>query len=151
MKNLSNHIDLPHELLTSIPSWWGGSRWEKCQYAKNDRISVIKLVTWDVVLSSTVIPKVLLTRSLISRVAVVWTKSKNLWDLCISDIWRVFQRSSNVQGIDIILKRSSKLTIRLGFHSWKPDWKEICNRRQSASTVFPVIVAEPTLAKQADL
>jgi hypothetical protein len=33
----------------------------------------------------------------------------------------------------------------------KPDRKEIRNRRHNASVVFPVNVAEATLAKQADL
>jgi hypothetical protein len=51
---------------------------------------------WEVISSSTVIPKVSLTRPLIPTVAVVWLKSKSLWALCISHMWRVFQRSSNV-------------------------------------------------------
>jgi hypothetical protein len=47
--------------------------------------------------------------------------------------------------------QSSKQNTLLGVHSWKPGWKEIRYRRHSASTVFPVNVAEATLAKQADL
>jgi hypothetical protein len=40
-------------------------------YAKNDKIGLMKLAAWDVILSSTVIPKVSLTRSLIPTIAVV--------------------------------------------------------------------------------
>jgi hypothetical protein len=39
----------------------------------------------------------------------------------------------------------------LGVHSRKTGWKEICNRRYSASIAFSVNVAESTLEKQAKL
>jgi hypothetical protein len=46
---------------------------------------------------------------------------------------------------------SSKLNTLLAVQSWKPGREEIRNRRHSASTVFPLNVAEATLAKKADL
>jgi hypothetical protein len=104
-----------------------------------------------VISSSMVIPKVSLTRSLIPKIAAVWIKSKSVWSLCISHMWRLFQRSSDIQGIYMTLGPSSKLNTLLGVHSWKPGWKEILSRRHSASSVFPVNVAEATFAKQADL
>jgi hypothetical protein len=57
---------------------------ESPQYAKNAKFCLIKLVAWDVICNSTVIPKVPLTRLLIQRVAVVWIKRKSFWVLCIS-------------------------------------------------------------------
>jgi hypothetical protein len=54
-------------------------------------------------------------------------------------------------GIDTTSGQSSKQNTLLGVHSWKPARKEIRYRRHSASTEFPVNVAEATLAKQADL
>jgi hypothetical protein len=53
-------------------------------YAKNDNICVMKLVAWDMIFSSTVILKVLLTRLIIPRVTVVGINRKSLWALCIS-------------------------------------------------------------------
>jgi hypothetical protein len=117
-------------------------------YAKNDKIWLTKSGDWGVISSSAVFPEVLLTRSLIPSVTVVWTKRKSLWTLCISHIWRVFQRSSNVYGIDTTTGRSSELNTLLEDHSWKPGRKEIRNRRHIASVAFPVNVAEATLAKQ---
>jgi hypothetical protein len=52
--------------------------------------------------------------------------------------WRVFQRSSNVFGIDRTLRWSSKLNTFLGVQSWKPGRKEFCYRRRSAPTIFLV-------------
>jgi hypothetical protein len=45
---------------------------------------------------------------------------------------------------------TSKLNTFLRVQSWEPDQKEARNRRHSASTVFPVNVAEATSAKQGD-
>jgi hypothetical protein len=45
----------------------------------------MKLLAWDVIFSSTVNPMVSLTRSLISRVAVIRKKKKRLW-LCVHPI-----------------------------------------------------------------
>jgi hypothetical protein len=59
----------------------------------------------------------------------------------------VFQRGSDVEGIDITLGRSSKLDTLLEVYSRTPGWKEIHNRWHSASIAFPVIVAEATLTK----
>jgi hypothetical protein len=55
----------------------------------------------------------------IPRVAVIQIKRKSLWVLCMSHMWRVFQRSWNVEGIDVTLGWSSKLST-LGVYSWKP-------------------------------
>jgi hypothetical protein len=41
-------------------------------------------------------PRFLLTRSLIPRLGVVPINRKSLWALCVSHMWRVFQRSSNI-------------------------------------------------------
>jgi hypothetical protein len=64
-----------------------------------------------VIFSSALIRKVSFTQSLIPRVAVIWIKNKSLWALCtrICHMWRVFQKSWNVQGIDTTLGQSSKL------------------------------------------
>jgi hypothetical protein len=55
-----------------------------------------KSATWEVTSSSTVIHKFSSTRSLILRVAVVWTKSRSLWVVYIPHVkgvsekfWRV--------------------------------------------------------------
>jgi hypothetical protein len=48
----------------------------------------------------------------------------------------MFQKSSNILGIDVTLWRSSKQNTLLGVHSWKPDRKEICNREHSGSIAF---------------
>jgi hypothetical protein len=53
-------------------------------YAMKYKIFLIKLVAWDVIFSSAVIPKVTLTRLLIKRAAVIQIKRKSLWALCIS-------------------------------------------------------------------
>jgi hypothetical protein len=74
-----------------------------------------------VISSSTVIPKNSLTWSLIPRAAVVWIKSKNLWALCTSHMWRVLQRSSNILGIIITLGWPSTLnTPRSSLTKTKP-------------------------------
>jgi hypothetical protein len=65
-------------------------------FAKNDKIYLIKLVACDMIFSSMVIPKVSPIPLLIPRVAADQIKRKSLWDLCISHMRRVFQRSSNV-------------------------------------------------------
>jgi hypothetical protein len=78
-------------------------------YAKQNKIWLKKSVACEAISSSPVIPKVSLTLSFILRVAIVWIKSKSLWVLCISHMWREFQRSSNIQGIDATSGRSSKL------------------------------------------
>jgi hypothetical protein len=57
-----------------------------------------------------------------------------------------FRRSSNAQGVGIILGPSSDRNTLLGAHSWEPSQKEIRNRRHSVA----VHVAEATLVKQAD-
>jgi hypothetical protein len=62
----------------------------------------------------------------------------------------VSQKFSHI-GNRYTLGRSSKLNTLLGVHSRKPGRKDIRYRRHSASTVFPVNVAEATLTKQADL
>jgi hypothetical protein len=54
-------------------------------------------------------------------------------------------------GIRYNFRMIFKINMLLGVHSWKPGRKEICYRQHNASSVFPVNVAEATLAKQADL
>jgi hypothetical protein len=71
----------------------------------------MKSAGWDVIFSFKVIPKVSLTWLLASRAAVVWAKRRSLWALHMSHMWKMFQRSSNIQGIDITLGHSSKLNI----------------------------------------
>jgi hypothetical protein len=63
-----------------------------CQERK---ICAMRLVAWDVIFSSVVIPKVSSTQLLIPRVAVVRIRKKSLWAICISHMLKVFQRSSN--------------------------------------------------------
>jgi hypothetical protein len=115
------------------------------------QICSMKLVTWNVILSKLVIPKVSLTQLLIPRVTVIRVKRKGLWALCISYMWKVFQKSSNICRIYMTLGRSSKLNTLLVDNSRKPGWKGTRNRWHSASIAFPVNVAEATLEKQADL
>jgi hypothetical protein len=93
------------------------------------------------------IPKVSLTRLLIPRAAVARIKRNNRLALCISHMLSLFQKSSNVCRIVIALGPSSELNIFLVVHSRKAGRKEIRNRRY----IFPVTMAEATLAKQADL
>jgi hypothetical protein len=45
-------------------------------------------------------------------------------------MWRVFQKSSNVLGLDTTLGQSSKPNTLLRVHSWKPGQKEICKMAQ---------------------
>jgi hypothetical protein len=58
-----------------------------------------------------------------------------------------FKRIGNQYNIRMILKIKHTFSSSLK----KKGWKETHNRWHSASTVFPVNVAEATLAKQADL
>jgi hypothetical protein len=63
---------------------------------QKDKISLVKLTSWDVIFSSTIIPKISLTPLLIPRVSVFWINRESLWALCVSNMWRVFQNCSNV-------------------------------------------------------
>jgi hypothetical protein len=118
---------------------------ELTPYAKNYKICLMKLVAWDVIFSSAVIPMVSLTRSLIPRVEIIWTKKKSLWSLRIFHMWKLFQRqkfkrTGNRYNIRTIFKTKTLNTL-LRLHSWKPGLKKICNRQHSASIAFPVNVA----------
>jgi hypothetical protein len=124
-------------------------------YAK---ICVMKLVASHTIFSLTAMHKVSLTQLLTRKAAVAWAKGLRLWVLCISHMWRVFERSLNVRGINTTLQhysttlgRSSESNTLLGVHLWKLGRKEIRNRQHSVSIVLPVYVAETTLSKQADL
>jgi hypothetical protein len=108
----------------------------------------MQLVASDAIYSWTVILGISFTRLLTQRAAVFRTKRLNLWVLCMSHMWTVFQRNSNSQGIGVILGRSSEWNTLLGAHSWEPDQKEIRNRRHSVSIALPVNVTEATLVKR---
>jgi hypothetical protein len=69
---------------------------ELLPYPNNDKICLIKLVTWDVIFSSVLIPKISFARLSIPGVAVGRITRKSLWVLYISHMWRVFQKSSIV-------------------------------------------------------
>jgi hypothetical protein len=62
-------------------------------YTKNNKVCLMKLVARDIIFSSTVIPKVPLTRLLIPRVAVVQIKRKSLWALHVYHMLRVPQKN----------------------------------------------------------
>jgi hypothetical protein len=64
--------------------------------------------------------------------------------------WYMSQRSSNMQGTDITLGRSSELNTLSGVHSCSPGRKEIHSGMYGVSTVLPVDVSKATLPKQAD-
>jgi hypothetical protein len=74
-------------------------------YVIYERASTVFQEQWDlfneivaryVIFIWTVISKVSFTWLLIPRAAVIWEKRESLWALCISHIWGVFQRTSNV-------------------------------------------------------
>jgi hypothetical protein len=101
--------------------WFGVFTIEFQPYAKNEMICLMKSAAWDLISSSTVIPKVSLTSSLIPRVVVVWIKSKRLWVLCIS--------IGNRCTTTTIFKTNTLL----GIHARKPGRKEILSRLHGAT------------------
>jgi hypothetical protein len=113
---------------------------------KNGKICLMKLVTWDMIFSSVVIPEVSLIL-LIPKVAVIQRKRKTFWALCISHMWRYFRKVQTCKES----WPSSRLNMLLLVPSWKPGQKGNHNRQHVAPMAFPMYMAEATLTKQADL
>jgi hypothetical protein len=110
----------------------------------------MKLATWDVIFSSSVIPEVSFTWSLIPRVAFIEMKRISLWALYIAYVKGVlekFRRTGNQYNIKKIFKTTHILRSLL--MKTMPDR----NMQQSAQCVcsIPYECGSSYIAKQADL